>query len=1434
MSEPTDNLSESMLSVLANMPGGVMVFSMNPERKLLYINESFLNLYGADSRECLEAPDLSAARIFEKDRKLVLQTIADLPSFEGKHNELSCRIIMMNGNIRMIRARLYLVTDEKAGEACIFEAEDFGMVNPCSPNPYQDDVTGLLTMWGLFRMLDTYRYENTQDQNRCLLYCNITNFQLVNEKHGHAGGDAFLRQAGAILREQFPRFAMARLDSDHFCLIAEDEKLAERTAQAGRQIQKICPDVRVSLVAGARKLDSPAVLPEAALDDAKSACDYGARAAGAVFAYYSAPLGKRLRTREYVVSHIDEAIRMGWIETYYQPIVRTISGQAAGFEALARWNDPERGMLSPADFIEALEDARLITKLDLCMIRNVCRHHRERKDQGLSMMPCSVNLSRIDFVNCDILSEVNDILRTYEIPRSMIRIEVTESVLSGDAGHIRDTLFSFKKEGYEIWMDDFGSAYSNLNVLKDYPFDVLKIDMVFLRNENERARNIISSIISMDRMLGMRTLAEGVETKEQAQFLRQNGCDMAQGYYFGRPMPENRALEFCLQHGIALEEEKWKPYYDAVSKINFRTDVPMVLCEYDGKNYHILFMNEPYLELSAKTGIDSVEKAERYLNCTSSAANREFRKSTEYAIRTGKPGVYFYESRGMELRLRFFVVSSFGGRYLFEAHLENVTKQDRHTPLREKILQNLRYFYDELFVINLKEKTVQPLMETGTEDGTCVSYADSEDLLHAVLPSVFSADEDRYRVFADPETMLSRIQQSGGAILHGCFRTENAEGNYVWKAHRILVIPHTDETLLLYGVRTIDPVFFEDELADIRRDPYQAIFQDRRSEKEALFDDLMDSSPIPFFWKDRERRFVGASRSFLDYYGMDTIAPILGKTDEEIGWHPQEGPYRSDEEEVLQEKKLHLLVPGRCIAKGVTHQIYATKWPVYRDGSVAGLMGFFLDGDTAALAGKKAGQNIFHDEETGIANLSGILSDYVDYREDLRLHGRHFAVILITVPGIMQQTDSCDEKQGAAVRKACADAIVRAVGSSGSTARAGVTHFVVLFKYENPQEAASMAERIRNEVDSIQEVGGRRVTPYCRTRVLYADLASGFEEEVLRALHDEQKPGTAEDLSSPESIRTLHNFFEEMPIGVAMLRMDGKIMYWNGTAAELTGYGRDEIEGLGCGDTPLQAFSEDGKLLCGRKCPLWRVVKYEKPMVKRAFYVCRDGSKKLLRSTFMPLRDAASKIRYIVWYFDEENVRGMTGELAQNLVDAANRDPVTGLPGRTYLEQFLANRMEEYRRNGALFAVLFADVDHFHDFNNIYGHDAGDRILQAFGRALAVNGRRTDCWGRWGGDEFVAVFLIRNPSDIEGAAERFWSVAESIGVPYGDLVLKFHIAIGITAVRQEDTEKTVIQRADRYMFLAKRNGGERQIVTDFNAGDALKTKDGSAGDSDRV
>lgn len=389
-----------------------------------------------------------------------------------------------------------------------------------------------------------------------LIWFNLDNFKMFNERFGFSRGDLLLREIAGILsiifsRENNPKNLAARFSDDDFVVLTDWASAEMNTDMIQEYLYALHEDITLRLRAGLY-FPSGGEDIRSACDRAKTACDSIRKNHSVSSCMFHDGMSKALKLQQYILDSLENAIQSGAVRVQYQPIVRLATGRICEAEALARWSDSERGNIFPSEFIPTLEEYREIHRLDIHALRQVCRDYHARSAKGLPVLPVSVNLSRLDFELCDILSEVELAVTLNDIPRNMLHFEITESIGDEDTTVLNLGIERFRAMGYEVWMDDFGSGYSSLNVLKDYNFDTVKFDMKFLHGfdirKSDKAKYIISSNLQMARLMGMQALAEGVETREQLEYLRSIGFDKAQGYYFGKPM--NLDDIFSLQRGI--------------------------------------------------------------------------------------------------------------------------------------------------------------------------------------------------------------------------------------------------------------------------------------------------------------------------------------------------------------------------------------------------------------------------------------------------------------------------------------------------------------------------------------------------------------------------------------------------------------------------------------------------------------------------------------------------------------------------------------------------------------------------------------------------------------------------------------------------------------------------------------------------------------------
>ena len=250
--------------------------------------------------------------------------------------------------------------------------------------------------------------------------------------------------------------------------------------------------------------------------------------------------------QRYIVENFEKALGGGWLRVWYQPVIRGSNGRVCSEEALSRWIEPDGAIIYPDVFVPALEEAGLIHLLDLHVVDRIVEDLERRSKAGLFTVPVSFNVSRADFELCDMVEEVRKRIDDAGISRSLISVEITESLLGTDLEQMRQQIGRFRTLGFRVCMDDFGSGYSTLGFLQKTDVDALKLDLNFMRefDSNSKTRLIVTQLVRLISSLGMDTIAEGVETKEQYLLAKQIGIDQIQGYYFGRPVPADEAARY--------------------------------------------------------------------------------------------------------------------------------------------------------------------------------------------------------------------------------------------------------------------------------------------------------------------------------------------------------------------------------------------------------------------------------------------------------------------------------------------------------------------------------------------------------------------------------------------------------------------------------------------------------------------------------------------------------------------------------------------------------------------------------------------------------------------------------------------------------------------------------------------------------------------------
>ncbi|MBR2677645.1 MAG: EAL domain-containing protein [Solobacterium sp.] len=469
---------------------------------------------------------------------------------------------------------------------------------------HTDPLTELPNMRCFFDLAETETKRLKENGNEpVMLFFNLIGMKNYNRQYGFDEGDRLIISVSRILSAHFGNQAVGHFGQDYFGAVTKETGLEEELQAVLRECGEINGGKTLPVRIGVYPYRLETVSASVASDRAKYASDQNRSKYESGVYYFDAAMLEQAENVRYIISHIDQAIAEHWIDVRYQPIIRAVSGRVCDEEALSRWEDPERGLLSPSDFIPILEDARLIYKLDLYVVDQVLEKIRLEQEAGLSIVPHSINLSRSDFDACDIVEEIRKRVDDAGLPRNKITIEITESMIGSDFEFMKRQVERFRSLGFPVWMDDFGSGYSSLDVLQSIPFDLIKFDMSFTKRiaDSEESRIILTELMKMAIALGVDTICEGVETAEQAQFLEEIGCSKLQGFYFCRAIPLKEILE-RYEKGIQIgyENSEESDYYSSIGRVNLY-DLAVIASGEDN-SFRKTFSSLPMCVLEVKGG----------------------------------------------------------------------------------------------------------------------------------------------------------------------------------------------------------------------------------------------------------------------------------------------------------------------------------------------------------------------------------------------------------------------------------------------------------------------------------------------------------------------------------------------------------------------------------------------------------------------------------------------------------------------------------------------------------------------------------------------------------------------------------------------------------------------------------------------------------------
>lgn len=649
----------------ATYPGGICLISMDGQEQILFCNDMMASLCGYDSAEALLAAiQDSYSNLVYPDSYIPLKELYQNFGNDEVVGAVSLHVRGKQGQSLFLCGTLAVQNQQDRKVWALYLVKDMSAQDRISGQPGSE----FMSVPDFYDAMIQVAKNNARlgiFDNFVPVFLNLTNFKMYNAVHGWKEGNRLIAYLGASIRREFPQALVCHVGGDQFSLLARKATVLEQIKHLHDTITEYIQDSSVSFKAGLFVAQNDASgktynFRDNLFDLAKVAADSIKHNANRFYAIYDSHMGVSMYDRTHMMRSFEKALKDGEFEVYFQPQIRTCTGKVCGLEALSRWHDSEKGLLMPGEYIPMLEETGLISRLDYYVagkaIQRIVWH---LKTDGRAL-PVSINLSRVDFDVSDPVMEVERLVQVYDCPRHLLHIEVTESALVQDYGRLKQGLHDFQEAGYTCWLDDFGSAWSSLNALHNFHFDELKMDMGFMRNFNSESQSIVKSIVVMSRTLGIHTLTEGVETKEQVDFLSSLGCEKIQGYYYGKPMPGSQYISWLKGKNLEEELPEEAELLDRAGFIFLDGDAPAALFLFTVETIRVIRGNEAFAAWKPcrEAGYDCC-----------GALWKDILHVARGAIKTGADGRLALEKDGNPARLRVRILERGKGMALGKAEL---------------------------------------------------------------------------------------------------------------------------------------------------------------------------------------------------------------------------------------------------------------------------------------------------------------------------------------------------------------------------------------------------------------------------------------------------------------------------------------------------------------------------------------------------------------------------------------------------------------------------------------------------------------------------------------------------------------------------------------------------------------------------------------------
>lgn len=784
-----------------------------------------------------------------------------------------------------------------------------GPVSLMNTQTEYDVWTGLNRDESFYRKVDARLKEDTET-GYCLLAIDIEHFKLFNELYGRDTGDQLLFDIASHLKESEKELGgiAGYFGEDNFALLAPggsqyiqkiQQQIIDGMSRYGGYSGFI-PVIGVYEVAD-RSLSAVAMHDRALMAVSRAKADYNTR----IF-YYEEGMLHEMQDEHILMLEIQNGIRQNEFVFFVQPQCNINNGRIVGGEALVRWDRGEKGFVSPGRFIPLIEKTGYITEVDRYIWESVCRWQRSLLDRGIRPVPVSVNVSQKDLFFMDVVGTFQGLIEKYRLSPRLVKVEITESAYAKDLSSLNRVVQRLQELGFAVYMDDFGSGYSSLNMLRSVSMDVLKLDMKFLdfsSEESGRGMGILESVVDMTHMLGMPVIVEGAETEEHIRALKNIGCSYAQGYYFYRPMPvkDFEALlstEGKVEYGgVQVRQVEQLHIREFLDQNLFSSTLlnnilgAVAFYEMRGDQIQVIRMNERYFQLAGICSGEDQEYRENFLRYVYEAdldtLMQIFRDADASPLDGGTGEIHYLRKDGTTLYLQmqvFFLHEGTGGR-VYCASVRDITEKHENerrlaNSLRalsmmvkvpgndslDRLSEDNRRQMEEILaqsslfgMIGCYEGEELPLLCASDAMIRLLGYRSYEELDNQVKGRVINLihPDDRERVQRD----MGRDCRVGGEYFT-TYRMRRKDGSWFWAVDKGRFVQVEEGRLAIIGVCT--------DITEIME------AQEKMAERNAML--LSENEELQFLNKDipggyhrcgnsPELEFLYVSETFLRMFG---------------------------------------------------------------------------------------------------------------------------------------------------------------------------------------------------------------------------------------------------------------------------------------------------------------------------------------------------------------------------------------------------------------------------------------------------------------------------------------------------------------------------------------------------------------------------------------